>query len=116
MATSTQLLAQDRNGLLYAVPTSPTSTVKVKHKNANKKIDGVSLINNICEIAYNKRASVTVGDRTVNDPIAMHIRFSGATLSLADQIAMMDAFVADWATFKSSNTLQGFALSDAPSI
>lgn len=111
-----KLLRRESNAVVFADPANPEYTVRFKSTNARKSIDGVGMTNYVTEIIVNDSHLVTMGNKTVKDPIAIRVRTSGAADSMSRLGAVLASIADQLATWSSENVLVGFEPSTAPLI
>lgn len=111
---NTQLLKRDNTGTIYADPLAPNFSVRFKTTTARKSVDGLLMNNVVTEIILNDLSVVTVGSKTVNDPLSIRIRTSGADASMTrikQALVALCGQVPAWAT---ENVILGFEPTTLP--
>lgn len=111
-----KLLRRESNAVVFADPANPEYTVRFKSTNARKSIDGVGMTNYVTEIIVNDSHVVTIGTKTVKDPIAIRVRTSGAADSMSRLSAVLASVAGQLAAWSSENVLVGFEPDTAPLV
>jgi len=112
---NTKLYSRDSNGVTYSDPLSVSGySVRFKTVPARKTIDGLLLQNVATEIIIADTHPVSVGDKTVNDPLSIRIRTSGAVNSSARITAVLQAVAAQLPTWVSEDVFLGYEPTTVP--
>lgn len=106
---NTKVFSRDASGVTFADPLSVTGfSVRFKTTSARKTIDGLLLQNSATEIIVQDTNKVSVGDKTVSDPLSIRVRVSGAVNSKARVIAIMNSIAAQMPAWAAEDVLSGF--------
>lgn len=114
MATNTKVFKRDNSGVIFVDPDHPTFQVRFKTVSARKSIDGLPLQNVATDIIVNDTNMLTVGAKTVGDPLSVRVRTSGATLSAARLAAILTSVAGQVSAWASEDVLLGFEPTTVP--
>lgn len=110
----TQVKTRDAYGLTYAAPSEPDFTVRFKTNVSSKVLGGSQVQNYMTEIIVNDLNPVTVGSGTVNDPISVRLKTSGALESRVRIAEVLTELAAKITTWESENVFIGFEPTTPP--
>lgn len=112
---NTKVFSRDSAGVTYSDPLSVTGfSVRFKTASARKTIDGLLLQNSATEIIIQDTNPVTVGDKTVNDPLSIRIRVSGAINSATRVKAILLAAAGQLPTWATEDVFLGYEPTTVP--
>lgn len=114
MPTSTKVFKRDASGVIFVDPDNPTYSVRFKTVSARKSIDGLPLQNVATDIIVNDTHMVTVGEKTVGDPLSIRVRTSGATVSMTRLSSMLISLAAQLQGWTGEDVLLGFEPTTVP--
>lgn len=112
--SNTQVFKRDATGTTFVDPTRPTFSVRFKTVSARKSIDGLPLQNVATDIIINDTHMVTVGDKTIGDPLSIRVRTSGATVSVNRLQAILLSIATQLDEWSTENVLLGFEPTTLP--
>lgn len=111
---NTQVFKRDSSGVTFVDPASPTFSVRFKTASARKSVDGLPLQNIATDIIVNDTNMVTVGEKTVGDPLSVRIRVSGATVSMARLKSILTSVAGQCDEWGTENVFLGFEPTTVP--
>lgn len=98
----------ETSGIVYADPSKPDCTVRVKHNAAAKSLGGNQVTNQVTEVIYNDNNTVTIGTTSVVDPLSVRVRISGSLLSGARKKALLVSLCATLGAWDDEDVMSGF--------
>lgn len=99
----------EQTGIVYAEPTDPDQTVRVKHSSQVKNLGGISVTNQVTEIVVNDAYSVVVaGDTSALDAVSIRVRVSGSLQATARKKALLTALLSTLDNWADEDVLSGF--------
>lgn len=111
-----KLQRQENTGVVYALPTDPDLTVRVKHGESLKTLNGVQTTNYSTEIIYGDVNPITLGDTSANDAVSIRLRVSAARESKARVSELLASLIAIVDTWDDEDVFIGFNPETAPSV
>lgn len=111
-----KIMRQDATGQIYAETAKPSLTVRFKQTSGVKNIDGVSLQNNVAEIIVNDSNVLTIGTKSLKDPLSVRIKVSGSAESAARKKVLVKAIAAQLDEWADEDVYEGFPPSTVPVI
>lgn len=106
---NTKVFCRDATGVTFSDPSSVSGfSVRFKTASARKTIDGLLLQNSMTEIIVADTNQVTVGAKTVNDPLSIRVRVSGAVNSAARVKAILASIAGQLPTWGNEDVFLGF--------
>jgi len=109
-----QVKSLDANGVTYANPNKPDSTVRIRSAVTSKMLNGVPVQNYATEYIYNDNNAVTVGGIAAVDANSVRVRVSGSLQSAANLRQMLLSMAAQVGTWDTEHVNQGFRPTTAP--
>lgn len=106
----------ENTGIVYANPADPDNTVRLKHANQAKSLNGVSVTNQVTEVIVNDSADITVGGVNAVDALSIRVRISGSLQATARKKALLIALMSTLTTWSEEDVLKGFNPSSVPSL
>lgn len=106
--SNTKVFKRDSNGVTFVDPENPTFSVRFKTVSARKSIDGLPLQNVACDIIVNDTNMVTIGGKTVGDPLSIRVRTSGASVSQVRLVSVLTSVASQLAAWAGEDVLLGF--------
>lgn len=98
----------ENSGVVYADPTKPDLTVRVKHSAAAKSLAGVQVTNQVTEVIYNDSNTITIGATSLVDPLSVRVRISGSLNSNARKKALLVSLCATLGAWDDEDVMAGF--------
>lgn len=98
----------ENTGIVYAEPTDPDNTVRVKHSSQVKNLAGVTATNQVTEIIVNDNFNVTLGGVAAVDALSIRVRISGTLQASGRKKALLTALMASLEQWKDEDILSGF--------
>lgn len=109
----------ENTGIVYAEPTDPDLSVRVKHQQSKKSLAGVAVTNQVTEIIWTDSNKVTLGVTEAQDAVSVRVRVSGALQSTDRKKALCAAMRTTLAKWESEDVLIGFnptTVPDSPTV
>lgn len=107
-------LRADANSVTFADPLDPAFTIRFKTAQASKTIDGLRLSNFVTEIIANDSKPVTVGSKTVNEPVSVRVKSSSSPESMTRTAAILKQIASQIDQWVLENYLTGFEVVTLP--
>lgn len=104
----------ENTGVVYAEPSDPDNTVRVKHSSQAKSLAGVNVTNQVTEVIVNDNHSITIGDATAVDALSIRVRISGTLQANARKKALLTALISTLETWATEDVLSGFNPNTVP--
>lgn len=104
----------ENTGIVYAEPSDPDNTVRVKHSAQTKSLNGVQVTNQVTEVIVNDNFGITIGDTTAVDALSIRVRVSGSLQATARKKALLTALLASLANWQDEDVLSGFNPTTVP--
>lgn len=104
----------ENTGIIYADPSDPGCTVRLKHSAQVKNLNGVSVTNQVTEIIANDDVNITIGDVPAVDAVSIRVRVSGALQSTPRKKALIAALFTTLNTWAGEDVLSGFNPTSVP--
>lgn len=98
----------ENTGIVYAEPSDPDCTVRVKHSAQAKNLNGLNVTNQVTEVIVNDNYTITVGDATAVDALSIRVRISGTLQANARKKALLTALRATLDNWDDEDILSGF--------
>lgn len=99
MPTPLVLKSSGNNEQVYSLSTDPDLTVRFKHTENKKVLNGVSVTNYVTDVIINDANDVTVSGVSANDALSIRLRVSGTKESaarIATLLSMLSSGVTTW--------------------
>lgn len=105
----------ENTGIVYADPSDPDLTFRVKHTAQGKTLGGVSVTNQLTEFIIADKNNVTLSDTvSAADALSVRLRVSGSLQSTARKQALIDALMSTLEAWATEDVLKGFNPSTVP--
>lgn len=104
----------ENSGIVYADPSDPDLTVRVKHTSSVKTLGQSQVQNQVTEVVVGDLHSITVGGNTSADALSIRLRVSGSTQSHARKKALLQALNETMDVWVTEDVLQGFNPTTVP--
>lgn len=104
----------ENTGIVYADPSDPDLTVRLKHSSQAKSLNGVSVTNQVTEIICNDNTGVTVGGVSAVDALSVRVRISGSLPATARKKALVAAMMSTLDAWADEDVLSGFNPTTVP--
>jgi hypothetical protein len=98
----------ENTGVVYAEPTDPDNTVRLKHSAQVKTLNNVQVTNQVTEIIVNDNFGITIGDTTAVDAVSLRLRVSGSLQATARKKALLTALLATLDAWADEDVFSGF--------
>lgn len=112
--SNTKVFKRDNSGVTFVDPDRPTFSVRFKTVSARKSLDGLSLQNVATDIIVNDTNMVTIGEKTVGDPLSIRVRTSGATVSMTRLVSILKSIASQLDEWADEDALLGFEVTTVP--
>ena len=104
----------ENTGVVYAEPSEPDYTVRVKHSSQPKSLNGVQATNQITEIIVNDNADVTIGSVAAVDALSIRVRVSGSLQATSRKKALLAALMTTLDNWQDEDVFSGFNPTTVP--
>jgi len=104
----------ESTGVVYAEPSDPDNTVRVKHSAQTKSLNGLNVTNQVTEVIVNDNHTITVGDATAVDALSLRVRISGTLQANARKKALLTALLTTLDNWADEDVLSGFNPTTVP--
>lgn len=104
----------ENSGVVYAEPTKPDLTVRVKHAAQAKTLNGVSVTNQATEIIITESHLITVGEVSATDALSVRLRVSGSLQATSRKKALLLALVSTIQNWDDEDVFSGFNPTTVP--
>lgn len=104
----------ENTGVVYAEPTDPDQTVRLKHSAQAKSLNGVQVTNQVTEIIVADNYGVTIGAVEAVDAVSLRVRISGSLQATARKKALLTALLATLDNWADEDVLSGFNPTTVP--
>jgi hypothetical protein len=104
----------ENTGVVYAEPTDPDQTVRVKHAAQVKSLNNLQVTNQVTEVIVNDNYGVTIGDATAVDALSIRVRISGSLQATARKKALLMALLTTLDNWADEDVLSGFNPTTVP--
>lgn len=104
----------ENTGVVYAEPSDPDCTVRIKHSAQGKSLGGMQVTNQVTEVIANDNTNVTIGSASAVDAVSIRVRISGSLQATARKKALLTALLATLGAWANEDVLSGFNPSTVP--
>lgn len=104
----------ENTGIVYATPTEPDLSVRVKHQTAKKSLAGVAVTNQVTEIIWTDANEVDLGAVKALDAVSVRVRVSGSLQSTDRKKSLCAAMRTTLAKWENEDVLSGFNPTSVP--
>lgn len=104
----------EQTGVVYAEPSDPDNTVRVKHSSQVKTLAGLQVTNQVTEVIVNDNTTLAIGEATAVDALSIRVRVSGSLQATARKKALLAALLATLDAWADEDVLSGFNPTTVP--
>lgn len=98
----------ENTGIVYADPSDPDLTVRLKHSAQAKSLNGVSVTNQVTEVIVNDSTNISIGGVGAVDALSIRVRVSGSLAATARKKALITALMATLGAWQDEDVFSGF--------
>lgn len=104
----------ENTGIVYAEPTDPDHTVRLKHSAQIKNLKGLQVTNQVTEVVVNDNHSISIGSESAQDLLSIRVRISGSLQATSRKKALLTALLSTLEAWQDEDVLSGFNPATVP--
>lgn len=104
----------ENTGIVYAEPSDPDNTVRLKHSTQAKSLNGVNVSNQVTEVIVNDNCDITIGGVAAVDALSIRVRISGTLQANDRKKALLASLMTTLGVWAEQDVLSGFNPTSVP--